>query len=201
MRMRSRAIWSVHVVPVARLKARQNTGRSKPTSRAIHEAHADRDLMPGVVAIIQTFGNRLNFHPHPHMLVTEGGRTSDGSFHPVPIFNDAALARIFAHEVLAFLVSRELISPETAGKILSRRHTGFNVHSKVRATALEDARRVARYMAKPILALKRLSFDLAQGRVIYRYGKSDADKVEMDDLDFIARVTAGSLPKNCSSQK
>ena len=44
-------------------------------------------------------------------------------------------------------------------------------------------------MAKPILALRRLAFDLAQGKVIYRYGKTDADKVEMDYLDFIARIT------------
>jgi hypothetical protein len=64
------------------------------------EAFATRDLMPGVVAVIQTFGNRLNFHPHLHILVTEGGRTSDGDFRPAPIFNDAALARLFAHEVL-----------------------------------------------------------------------------------------------------
>jgi hypothetical protein len=56
--------------------------------------------MPGVVAAIQTFGNHLNFHPHLHMLVTEGGRASDGAFHGVHIFNDSALARIFAHEVL-----------------------------------------------------------------------------------------------------
>jgi hypothetical protein len=153
------------------------------------KAQADRDLMPGVVAVIQTFGNRLNFHPHLHMLVTEGGRTSDGSFHPVPIFNDIALANIFAHEVLTFLVSTELISSETAGKILSWRHTGYNVHSKVRTTTSQDARRVARYMAKPILALKRLSFDEAQGKVIYKYGDGDTDHVELDYLDFIARVT------------
>ena len=46
------------------------------------EACASRDLMAGVVAVIQTFGNRLNFHPHLHMLLTEGGRSSDGGFHP-----------------------------------------------------------------------------------------------------------------------
>jgi hypothetical protein len=44
-------------------------------------------------------------------------------------------------------------------------------------------------MAKPILALGRLSFDKDQGKVIYRHGKADDDKVEMDYLDFIARVT------------
>jgi hypothetical protein len=146
--------------------------------------------MPGVVAVIQTFGNRLNFHPHLHMLVTEGGRTSDGSFQPVPIFNDTALARIFAHEVLALLVSKDLISPEIRDKILSWRHTGFGVHSKVRTTTGEETQRVARYMAKPILALRHLSFDETQGKVIYQYGKTDDDRVEMDYLEFIARVTA-----------
>ncbi len=31
------------------------------------------ELMPGVVAVIQTFGDRINFHPHIHVLITEGG--------------------------------------------------------------------------------------------------------------------------------
>jgi len=31
------------------------------------------ELMPGVIAAIQTFGTRINFHPHLHFLVTEGG--------------------------------------------------------------------------------------------------------------------------------
>jgi len=56
---------------------------------------------------------------------------SDGSFQPVPIFNDTALARLFAHEVLALLVSKDLIRPEMEEKILSWRHTGFNVHRQV----------------------------------------------------------------------
>jgi uncharacterized OB-fold protein len=29
--------------------------------------------MPGVIAAIQTFGTKINFHPHLHFLVTEGG--------------------------------------------------------------------------------------------------------------------------------
>jgi hypothetical protein len=107
----------------------------------------------------------------------------------VPVFNDAALARLFAHEVLAFLVAQDLISHETASKILSWRHTGFNVHSKVRASSLKEAQRVARYMAKPILALGRLAFDEDQGKIIYQYGKDDFERVVMDYLDFIARIT------------
>jgi hypothetical protein len=92
--------------------------------------------------------------------------------------------------VLAFLAARDLISPEIRDKILSWRHTGFNVHSQVRTTTARDACRVAMYMAKPILALGRLSFDEDEGKIIYQYGDGDADRVEMDYLDFIARVTA-----------
>jgi len=36
------------------------------------------ELMPGVVAAIQTFGDRINFHPHLHFLVTEGAVDETG---------------------------------------------------------------------------------------------------------------------------
>jgi len=36
--------------------------------------------MPGVIAAIQTFGNRMNLHPHLHFLVTEGGVDKEGLF-------------------------------------------------------------------------------------------------------------------------
>ncbi len=35
-------------------------------------------IAPGIIAVIQTFGNRLNFHPHLHFLVIEGGTDKKG---------------------------------------------------------------------------------------------------------------------------
>jgi len=55
---------------------------------------------------------------------------------------DARLAEIFAREVLALLVSTGLLSPEWAERILSWRHTGFNVHSRVRVRTKLEAERV-----------------------------------------------------------
>ena len=37
------------------------------------EAVTGSELMPGVIAAIQTFGTKINFHPHLHFLITEGG--------------------------------------------------------------------------------------------------------------------------------
>ena len=81
-----------------------------------------------------------------------------GAFHKVGSFDDTRLAEVFGREVLAFLVGRELLSPAWAERTLSWRHTGFNVHSRVRAKTKTEAERVGQYMIRPLLSLERLSF-------------------------------------------
>jgi len=53
------------------------------------KATTRRDITPGIIAVIQSFGKRINFHPHLHFLVTEGGVDKQGQFHKVSSFNDA----------------------------------------------------------------------------------------------------------------
>ena len=105
------------------------------------QAATGKTLEPGVVAVIQTFGDRINFHPHLHFLVTGGGVDEAGVFQRMSSFDDATLAEVFAREVLRFLVGRELLSPEWAERLLSWRHTGFSVHSRVRANTKPEAER------------------------------------------------------------
>jgi hypothetical protein len=121
--------------------------------------------MPGVIAAIQTFGDRINLHPHLHFLVTEGGVDGAGVFRKISRIDDSRLAELFGREVLASLVRKELLSPEWAERILSWRHTGFNVHSQVRAKTKKEAERVGKYMIRPLLSLERLSFDEKDGKV------------------------------------
>jgi hypothetical protein len=69
--------------------------------------------------------------------------------------DDSRLAEIFAREVLADLVRKELLSPEWAERLLSWRHTGFNVHSQVRAKTKPEAERVGKYMIRLIFVADR----------------------------------------------
>ncbi len=87
------------------------------------------------------------------------------------------------------LLREGLINLELVKKILSWRHTGFNVHSKVRITTKTEAERVGKYMIKPLLSLKRLSIDKSEGKVCYQYGKDSSELERIDYLEFIARVT------------
>jgi len=146
------------------------------------------DITPGIIAVIQSFGSRINFHPHLHFLVTEGGTDKKGQFHKVSPFNDPLLCRFFTLEVFSLLLEKKLINPNLVQKILHWRHTGFNVHSKVRTESKEETERVGKYMIRPILSLKRLSLD--EGQVVYQYGKHSSERESMDYLEFIARVTS-----------
>ena len=133
------------------------------------KAVAGRELTPGIIAVIQSFGRRINFHQHLHFLVSEGGQDREGRFYIVCRFNDDLLREIFTREVFSLLLRKQLINLTLIEKILCWRHTGFH---------------------GPILSLKRLSFDEAQGQVIYKYGKHSSKLERMDYLEFIARVTS-----------
>jgi hypothetical protein len=125
-----------------------------------------------------------------HFLVTEGGEDEAGVFHKVLRVDDSRLADLFACEVIADLVGRELPSPEWADRLLSWRHTGFSVHSRVQAKTKAETERVGRYMIRPILSLERLSFSEKEGKVLYRYGKESREVDRMNYLEFIARVVS-----------
>jgi len=131
----------------------------------------------------------IGFAPHIHCLVTEGAEDGEGTFHRVAELPDSLLAEFFKREVFALLLGEELISLEIVEKIAGWRHSGFSVHSKVRAQTRKEAERVGKYMIGPLLSLELLSFSEKEGKVCYRYGK-DAEELErMDYLEFIARVT------------
>ena len=75
-------------------------------------------------------------------------------------------------------------------RILSWRHTGFNVQGLVRAKTKPEAERVGKYMIWPVLSLERLSFLEQESKVGYRWGRDTANQETMDYLEFMARVTS-----------
>jgi hypothetical protein len=76
-------------------------------------------------------------------LVTEGGVDRAGVFHEIPRIDESRLEEIFSREVPAILVHKDLLSPEWAERILFWPHSGFSVHSLVRAKIRPEAERGA----------------------------------------------------------
>ena len=114
----------------------------------------------------------------------------NGVFHRVSRFHDEVIQEIFTHEVFSLLLRKKLIGLSLVQKILRWRHTGFNVHSQVRAQTKSEAERIGKYIIRPVLSLKRLFFDETGGKIRYQYSRHDSQEEQMDYLDFIARVTS-----------
>jgi hypothetical protein len=70
-------------------------------------------------------------------------------------FDDPVIARFFSQEVFSLLLQKERISPAQVQKMLPWKHSGFSVHSKVRAMTKKEAEKVGKYMIRPLGSLER----------------------------------------------
>ena len=95
----------------------------------------EKDLSVGIVSSIQTHGSLANWHPHLHLLVTDGGFRPDGTFVHLPLHDVATLTEAFRRAVLKMFVKRELMDIETAQGMLNWPHSGFHMHDAVWAAA------------------------------------------------------------------
>jgi len=171
---------------IARVAARTVTA-------AMRMLTGERNLAVGIVACLQTHGSRANWHPHLHLLVTDGGFRPDGTFVSWPVHDTARLTEAFRRAVLRLFVRLGLFDEEQAAGMLTWPHSGFHVHTAVWVP--EDDRafatRLARYCARNPVALERLTDDRTAKAVTYRSDKSDgptAGTETADPLEFLARV-------------
>jgi hypothetical protein len=145
------------------------------------------------VGFVQTAGELLNFHPHVHVLITDGGFLPDGAFRTLAWFDSRHVERLFRAEVLRMFLDKELVTEATIDNLLSWRHSGFSAHGAVRVEDRKGAVRLGRYMIRCPIVLKRLSWETETGVVVCRgrpsrRGGSDGGEARWDVLEFLARV-------------
>ncbi len=158
------------------------------------------DVRPGVVVSIATSGDVLQWHPHLHILAT------DGAFRPLEAWDGHEIMRLFRERLLPRLVERCALSQELAAKPLSWRHPGFSVHvgeplAAGDTQALED---MAGYVVRNPLSLRRLVYLGGQQAVIYRALKPNPslgqnfvamDPLECPQVEPPFRLKRDSLPR------
>ena len=98
---------------------------------AIRTLTGERDLAVGIVACVQTHGSCANWHPHLHLLVTDGGFRPDGTFVSWPVHDAARLTEAFRRAVLRLFVRLELFDEDEAASMLTWPHSGFHVSTAV----------------------------------------------------------------------
>ena len=87
----------------------------------------ERDLAVGIVACLQTHGSRAPWHPHLHLLVTDGGFRPDGTFVSWPVHDTARLTAAFREELdraVATGFTQAEVDAAEAGYVQGRSQSG-----------------------------------------------------------------------------
>jgi len=145
-------------------------------------------LSVGVVACLQTHGSRANWHPHLHLLVTDGGVRPDGTFVSWPVHDAARLTEACRRAVLRLFVRVALCDEVQTAGMLTWPHSGFHVHTAVWVSEDDGAlaTRLARYCARNPVALERLTYDRSTKAVTYRSDTSDGPTAGGETVDPLA---------------
>jgi hypothetical protein len=85
-------------------------------------------VTPGIIAGLHTFGSRINFNPHIHMLVTMGGMTKKGEFKKFDFLPFAMLRKQWQTVVLKLI--RKRLSTKEKKQVQSRLQKAYSVNGE-----------------------------------------------------------------------
>jgi hypothetical protein len=106
-----------------------------------------------------------HFHPHLHVLMSDGAYRRDGSFVPLPEPEPMVLEARWQRAVLAEFVRRGWLEEDAAAGMMSWPHSGFGAYVGPRIEEREGQLRVARYAARASVAESRLRYHADRAEV------------------------------------
>jgi hypothetical protein len=172
-------------------------------SRAALEVLQSRGsvAIPGMIAMVHTFGRDLKFNPHVHLLMTEGGLVNQCSWEDIPFLPYNLLRKKWQYYLLTDIKAR---LPKNRGndrlidRLFKINSKGFYVNGASKMTSSRYAARyIGRYIARPALAEYRIIRYDGQ-RVNFWYESHQGHKrtyLTLDAIEFIKKLIDHIAPK------
>lgn len=152
------------------------------------------DAVPGILAIVHTFGRDLKFHPHVHILMTEGGLTGQEKWDDIPFLPYNLLRRKWQYYLLTEIKRRlpkSKVNDILIDNLFKDNARGFYVNGASKMTSSRYAARyIGRYIARPALAEYKITRYNGK-EVTFWYESHETGKREYKTLDakeFIKRL-------------
>jgi len=153
-------------------------------------------VIPGIIAGLHTFGSRLNFNPHVHMLVTMGGMTANGEWKTYDYIPFVKLRKQWQTVVLK-LIRRSLSEAEKKQvqpllqKAYAENAEGFYVYApKRKGDVKAQLGYIGRYIRRPAIAVQRIKEYDGKYVVFTYHDKTDGTEKEEQVTveEFISRL-------------
>jgi len=153
------------------------------------------DAKAGAAVAVQSFGDFQNFHPHLHVLSTDGCFYSQGAFMVCPPPKTADLEKLFRYEVFKMLKDEGKIDDTVIESMMAWRHSGFGVYcgKAIWPHNEEGLENLARYIIRASFSQERMAYipanDSSDGaKVVYESKDAETTKT-FDALDWLAQLT------------
>ena len=153
-------------------------------------------VIPGIIAGLHTFGARINFNPHVHMLVTMGGMKKNGEWKVYDYIPFPMLRKQWQTVVLK-LIRRSLSDTEKEEvqpllqKAYQNNGEGFYVYApKQKGNVKVQIGYIGRYIRRPAIALSRIEGYDGQN-VTFKYHDKNDGQEKRETLtveEFIGRL-------------
>lgn len=158
----------------------------------------------GYIVVLQTAGRSGHYHPHLHVLMTDGGLTEDGVWQPLGYLPYDLLHRLWQEQVLQMIEERLGADDQVLALVHQMRRQypkGFVAHLQgdILPRLGQLTRYIVKYVVSPPMALSRIvHYDRERGEVTYWYRDhlSQSKQVEtVSRATFIGRMVQHILPK------
>ena len=141
---------------------------------------------PGFICVLHTFGRSLQWNPHIHMLISEGGSGNFSPWRVVKHFHYELLRKSFQFTLLNYMEAHIGKSFRKAKSFIYKNcQNGFYVYAKPSLTNNQDVLKyIGRYLGRPVIATSRI--DNYDGEnVTFHYNRHEDDELVTETVSAI----------------
>jgi hypothetical protein len=175
----------------------------KVLSKYLKQTVNNSDGVPGAIIAMQTFGAFQEFHPHAHILVSDGCFNDDNSFEVGLTPKSEELEELFRYEVFKMLKAEGKINDTLIENMMNWHHSGFNIYcgDTIWPHNEEGLERLARYIIRASFSQENLKYipfhESSDGTANVLYTSKDGKTQKtFDAIDWLAQLTTHIPNKN-----
>jgi hypothetical protein len=154
--------------------------------------------LPGAVVAWTSAGDCLTFHPHLHVLLSDGVFLPSGEFYGYLDWDSERLTTLVRDSILASFTRLGLLSSEAAATMKSWERSGFQVHVETRVDPddRDRLRTLLKYLTRCPVSIEGIHYREATGEVTLRTRKG-ATLHYGHAVDFLGDLSQHIPPRGC----
>lgn len=155
----------------------------------------EHTFKPGFILTLHTFGRSLNFNPHIHCLVTEGGMDEENHYKTIKYINYETLRKSFMKQLLDNIKTYYADNPKylykikkLVNQIYQEKKNGFYVHAPKMKTKYGKEGVISyiiRYTGRPVMASSRIVSYQKKNKMIHYYYEDHKTKKRVDVKEHV----------------